>query len=157
VPGVREHQPYNRPSVLPSKWEASPFLEQRPAARVLLLLLATPIPLPGRQPVFFSRWQAATSQSKGGTSGVEVTDTHTNTEVILKCLLHLMARCAWDGLAVVFEPLPHGFPQFSRVSMSAIVQPRFSLGAYFSQKSVGGSMTDLDTCERCRCPIIIEE
>jgi hypothetical protein len=77
-----------------------------------------------------------------------VTDTHTHTEAVLKGLLHLMTRCVWGGLTVVFELLPHGFPHFGRVSMSAILQTSFSMGAYFSQESVGCGATDLYSYHR---------
>jgi hypothetical protein len=75
-----------------------------------------------------------------------VTDAHHDAEAVGKGLLNDMTRSAWSGVAVLLKPLENGLSQFGKVSMSAILQARFSLGSYFLQEAVGCGATDLDSC-----------
>jgi len=59
------------------------------------------------------------------TSRIQVTDTHHGAEALGKGLLIDMTGVAWSSVAVVFEPLLHGFPQFG-VDGLTLAQPHQS-------------------------------
>ena len=145
MPSAAECKSHTKPGQPPG-WQVNQFLERLRASRGRLLQSATVIRCLGSPPVFFPERPGSASQSKRSTCRVQVTNAHHGVEAVGKGLLHDMTRCAWSGVAVVFEPLLHGFAQFGGVPMSAILQARFALDPYFLQEAIGCRPTDRNSC-----------
>jgi len=128
--------PTNRLEAQFLSWGADPFLGLLRAAGVRLLLLESRVHFPQGHPVFSPAWPGSAAQSKRGSRRIQVTDTHPNTIALLEGLLNHVTWRVWSSLAVILEPLEHGFTELGRVSMPAILPCTDSSGTNLLYQSV---------------------